>query len=221
MKKVLMLLVILSLFLCSCSNNSSDTISVDDYTSLLNEIDKLNAQIESPENNLEHIEDGNMEEGNNTDKTESVPYDDVPEEYLTALEKVILYEDSLCLYLSKLRLYEKLISEPLNFSEDAAQYAIENYNGDYFFIAVEHAKQHNNLSNISKDVFYEYLVSSAKFTEEEAQYAIDNAGIDWQENALNRVKDYKDVLSIDEMRVKLTQLGFTEEEINYALDNLE
>lgn len=212
---ILSILSILSLFICGCSNNMSNYVpNNDDYQNALNETNNSEDTGEIQEN----IMDNNILIDDNNEIAEELD-ENIPEEYKTALEKAKLYVENQ--YLSKLGLYERLISKPLNFSKDAAQYAIENYNCDYFSIAVNHAIQHNNVSNNSKDVFYEYLISSAKFTEEEAQYAIDNAGIDWQENALNRVKDYKDVLSIDEMRVKLTQLGFTEEEINYALDNLE
>lgn len=217
MKKQFIVLSVLSLFMCGCANSGSESISDNDYQSALNEINSLKDQIEALENRIEAVENNNLAEDDYVVITESD--EDIPEEYKAALENAISYED-IGLYLSKLGLYEKLISEPLNFSEDAAQYAIDHYDVDYFFNALEYAKQYNFLHN-SRDAFYDRLISIAKFTEEEAQYAIDNAGIDWKANALNQAKSYQDILSIDEIREYLAKAGFTEEEIDYAVENLD
>ena len=79
--------------------------------------------------------------------------------------------------MSKQAIYDQLTSEyGEQFSEDAAQYAIDNMEADWKANALEKAKDYQENMNMSKNAIYDQLTSEygEKFTAEEAQYAIDN-----------------------------------------------
>ena len=99
----------------------------------------------------------------------------VPSEYKSALAKANSYANSL--YMSKVNLYEQLTSEYGEaFSEEAAQYAIDNVTTDYKKNALKKAKSYRDNQNMSPARIYEQLTSEygEGFTPDEAQYAIDN-----------------------------------------------
>lgn len=99
----------------------------------------------------------------------------VPKEYQNALKKAKVYSDTM--YMSKSGVYNQLTSEyGEGFSEDAANYAIENLDADYKANALAKAKTYQETMAMSKSAIYDQLVSEygEGFTEEEAQYAIDN-----------------------------------------------
>lgn len=99
----------------------------------------------------------------------------VPSEYRSALAKAKTYANSL--YMSKAKLYEQLTSEYGEaFSEEAAQYAIDNVTTDYKKNALKKAKSYRDTQNMSPARIYEQLTSEygEGFTADEAQYAIDN-----------------------------------------------
>ena len=62
------------------------------------------------------------------------------------------------------------------FSEEAADYAIENVSADWNANALAKAKQYEKTMAMSPSSIYDQLVSDygEKFTEDEAQYAIDH-----------------------------------------------
>ncbi len=116
---------------------------------------------------------------NNTETTVDVPAEesevDVPTEYKNALKKAESY--SKLMYMSKKAIYDQLTSEyGEKFPADAAQYAIDNLEADYFANALEKAKSYQKLMNMSKSAIYDQLISEygEQFTPEEAQYAIDH-----------------------------------------------
>ena len=79
--------------------------------------------------------------------------------------------------MSKAAIYEQLTSEyGEGFSEDAANYAVENLKADYKNNALEKAKTYQDSMAMSKNAIYDQLISEygEQFTEEEAQYAIDH-----------------------------------------------
>ena len=99
----------------------------------------------------------------------------VPSEYKSALAKANSYANSL--YMSKANLYEQLTSSYGEaFSEEAAQYAIDNVTTDYKKNALKKAKSYRDTQNMSPARIYEQLTSEygEGFTPDEAQYAIDN-----------------------------------------------
>ncbi len=96
-------------------------------------------------------------------------------EYKNALAKAETYSEYL--NMSKQGIYDQLVSEyGEGFSEDAAQYAIDNLDADYKYNALKKAEVYQNELQMSKSAIYDQLISEygEKFTEEEAQYAIDN-----------------------------------------------
>ena len=60
------------------------------------------------------------------------------------------------------------------FTDEEAQYAVDNAGIDWKKAAVEKAKNYQNTLGMSKEGLKDQLTSFEKFTDEEAQYAIDN-----------------------------------------------
>lgn len=122
------------------------------------------------DNNDSKADSSNEAAEASTEKT-----NDVPKEYQNALKKAEIYSDTM--YMSKSGIYNQLTSEyGEGFSEDAADYAIENLDADYKANALAKAKTYQETMAMSKSAIYDQLVSEygEGFTEEEAQYAIDN-----------------------------------------------
>lgn len=157
----------------------------------------------------------------------SVADDNVPKEYISALNSAESYSKTM--HMSKTGIFEQLTSEyGENFSEEAAQYAIDNLKADWKENALKSAKSYSDTMHMSKKGIYEQLISEfgEQFTAEEAQYAVDNLEADWNENALKSAKSYQDTMDMapEAIREQLTsEFGeqFTAEEAQYAIDNLD
>ena len=81
------------------------------------------------------------------------------------------------MHMSKAGIYDQLVSEYGElFTEEEAQYAIDNMSADWNANALEKAKTYQDSMSMSPDALYDQLVSEygEKFTAEEAQYAVDN-----------------------------------------------
>ena len=81
------------------------------------------------------------------------------------------------MHMSKNRIYRQLTSEyGEGFTEDAAQYAIDNIKCDWKENALKKAKSYRDSMHMSKNRIYSQLTSEygEQFTQEEAQYAIDH-----------------------------------------------
>ena len=152
---------------------------------------------------------------------------DVPSEYVSALNKANSYSDNM--HMSKQGIYEQLTSEyGEKFSEEAAQYAIDNMEADWNYNALQTAQSYSDNMHMSKQGIYDQLISAygEQFTEDEAQYAVDNVDADWNYNALQTAKSYQENMDMspEAIRDQLTsEYGeqFTPEEAAYAIENLE
>lgn len=116
-----------------------------------------------------------QEESGNEQSSDEPDVPDVPKEYESALKKAETYSDMM--HMSKAGIYNQLISEyGEQFSEEAAQYAMDNLDADYKANALAKAESYQDTMNMSPDAIYDQLVSEygEQFTPEEAQYAIDN-----------------------------------------------
>ena len=129
-------------------------------------------------------------------------------------------------YLSKVEMYEYLISESQMFTIEEAQYAVDNAGIDWETNALGKVRLENNdlLASESKIETYNHLILDG-FTIEEAQYAVDNAGVDWKTNALHAAEHHnmlhKFSLSKAEIYNYLTfNCKFTTEEAQYAIEEL-
>ena len=83
------------------------------------------------------------------------------------------------MHMSKAAIYDQLISEyGEQFTEEEAQYAVDNLAADYKANALAKAKTYQETMSMSKSAIYDQLVSEygEQFTSEEAQYAVDNLG---------------------------------------------
>lgn len=148
-------------------------------------------------------------------------------EFNSALIKAKAYSDTM--YMSKAGIYNQLTSEyGEKFSEEAAQYAIDNINTEWNENALNKAKVYSDTMYMSKAGIYDQLISEygEKFTTEEAQYAIDNVVADWKGNALKKAKSYQETMAMSPDAIYdqlVSEYGekFTAEEAQYAIDNLE
>lgn len=136
----------------------------------------LGASVKEPEIAAVYVnikKSSDLDPGKNDDVNIDDP--DVPKEYTNALKKAKIYSDEM--YMSKAAIYDILTSEYGEaFSEDAATYAIENLDADYYANALHKAQIYQDDMAMSPSNIYEQLISEngEQFTEEEAQYAIDN-----------------------------------------------
>lgn len=92
-----------------------------------------------------------------------------------ALKKAESYSSNL--HMSKAGIYKQLTSSyGEGFTEEEAQYAIDNIKADWKANALAKAKQYQTNMNMSKSKIYDQLISpyGEEFTKEEAQYAIDH-----------------------------------------------
>lgn len=103
------------------------------------------------------------------------PEDNVSREFKNALRSAQNYIDIMAF--SEKGLYDQLTSEyGENYPAEAAQYAIENVEVDWFEEALESAIHYLEVMPMSDDGLFDQLTSEygEQFTEEQAQYAIDN-----------------------------------------------
>lgn len=100
---------------------------------------------------------------------------DIPKEYKSALNKAKMYSETM--HMSKAGLYDQLTSEyGEQFSEEAAQYAIDNIDADWKENALAKAKEYQDTMDMSPEAIRDQLVSEygEKFTQEEADYAVEH-----------------------------------------------
>ena len=91
------------------------------------------------------------------------------------MKKAKSYSDSM--HMSKAGIYNQLTSEyGEQFSEEAAQYAIDNVDADWKANALETAKNYQENMDMSPAAIRDQLTSEygEQFTQEEADYAIEN-----------------------------------------------
>ena len=113
--------------------------------------------------------------GSDNSKAVASTEEKVPTEYKSALKSAETYSDSM--NMSKAAIYDQLVSEHGGkFTEESAQYAIDNLDADWKNNALKSAKTYQESMSMSPKAIYDQLVSEhgGKFTEEEAQHAIDN-----------------------------------------------
>lgn len=99
----------------------------------------------------------------------------VPAEHASALVKAASYSE--LMNMSKAGIYDQLTSEyGEQFSPEAAQYAIDTYQGDWNANALAKAKSYQETMSMSPDAIHDQLTSEygEQFTAEEADYAIKN-----------------------------------------------
>ncbi|WP_246475989.1 Ltp family lipoprotein [Brevibacterium renqingii] len=99
----------------------------------------------------------------------------VPAEYTSALTSAETYSDMM--HMSKQGIFEQLTSEYGDqFSEEAAQYAIDNIKADWNQNALETAKTYQDDMAMSPNAIHEQLTSEygEQFTSSEADYAIEH-----------------------------------------------
>ncbi|MGO3701911.1 MAG: Ltp family lipoprotein [Candidatus Saccharimonadales bacterium] len=97
----------------------------------------------------------------------------VPAEYKSALSKATSYANTM--HMSKAGVFDQLTSEyGEKFSQEAAQYGIDNVKADWNENALKKAKNYQETMSMSPAAIRDQLVSEhgEKFTPEEADYAM-------------------------------------------------
>jgi hypothetical protein len=100
---------------------------------------------------------------------------DVPREYISALNQADTYANTM--HMSEKGLFDQLTSEyGGQFSDEAAQYAVDNVEANWKENALEKAKTYQNEMNMSPDAIHDQLTAEfgEQFTKAEADYAIEN-----------------------------------------------
>lgn len=166
--------------------------------------------------------DGSDDGDEDGDSDGSVADDEVSDEYLSALKDAYL-QFSDAAYSSESIVSSWLVS--CGYSEEAAEYAVENFDTDYAESALYLAEL--SAANYSEDFTYTWLTSEYygyEFTEEEAEYALENVDADYDSNALNMAETYYASYCMSEQAIydRLVSInGFTKSEAQYAIDELE
>ena len=153
--------------------------------------------------------------------------DPTPKEYRNALSKAQMYVN--LMHMSKARLHDQLTSPYGDqFSEEAAQYALEHVKADWKQNALQMAETYSSTMHMSKARIYDQLTSEygEQFTAEEAQYAIDTIKADWKANALATARNYRDNLHMSAAAIQQQLTSpygekFTAEEAQWAMDHLD
>ncbi|RBP87896.1 host cell surface-exposed lipoprotein [Cytobacillus firmus] len=99
----------------------------------------------------------------------------IPTEFKSALNQAETYSDTF--HLSKAGLFDQLTSEyGGQFSQEAAQYAIDNIKADWNKNALEQAKTYQEEMSMSPEAIRDQLTSEhgGQFTQEEADYAVES-----------------------------------------------
>ncbi len=205
-----------------------------DNTQTSRNTQNVSATVEEPieekpvqEQREETQEKPSVEEKDISSSNSDAEEDDVPTEYKSALKKAISYSEMM--YMSKAAIYNQLTSEyGEQFTEEAAQYAMDNIEVDWNANALAKAKDYSDSMYMSKEGIYDQLVSEygEQFTEEEARYAVENLDADWNLNALKKAESYQETMSMSPAAIYdqlISEYGekFTEEEAQYAIDNLK
>ena len=115
----------------------------------------------------------NADQASSNDAQDSAQQKEIPAEYQSALSKAQDY--SSIMHMSKEGIREQLSSENRErFSQQAAQYAVDNLQADYNANALAKAREYQETMHMSPAAIQEQLTSQygEKFTQEEAAYAI-------------------------------------------------
>lgn len=150
----------------------------------------------------------------------------VPAEYKSALAKADNYANDQ--HMSKKGLFKQLTSEyGEQFTDEAAQYAVDNVKTDWKANALAKAASYANDQYMSKQGVYDQLISEfgEQFTKAEAQHGIDNVQADWNVNALAKAKSYQEGQNMSPAAIhdQLTSdygEQFTQAEADYAIQHL-
>ena len=214
----LVFLLVISLSGCSKTDSAEKTDVKDDFK------EELTEEVEKEEK--EEVEEVKK---------------DIPKEYESALKKAEIYSDTM--HMSKAGIYDQLVSEyGENFSEEAAQYAIDNIQADWKANALEKAKIYQDTMHMAPEAIRDQLTSEygEGFTQEEADYAVEqltgssssststaSEGVPKEyESALKKAETYSDTMHMSKVGIYdqlVSEYGenFSEEAAQYAIDNIQ
>lgn len=160
--------LVLGLSSCAETSSSIDEIVSEDFS--LEDI--------LPDETEEEAVEEDISEADTNDDAADAPVEadpDVPTEYISALAQAETYANMM--NMSKQGVYDQLTSEyGGQFTNEAAQYAIDNVSTDWNANALAKAESYQETMHMSPDAIYDQLVSEygEQFTPEQAQYAVDN-----------------------------------------------
>lgn len=164
MKKLWIIIAIFVVIGIMGEENDENTVSTTNNE--MTNVEKMDSAVEQAESTT-----GNDE----VSEAIEVVEEDIPTEFKSALKTAKTYSDTM--HMSKAGIYDQLVSEyGEQFTEEAAQYAIDNLEVDWKENALKMAETYQETMSMSLKAIYDQLISEygEQFTEEEAQYAIDN-----------------------------------------------
>lgn len=208
------------------NDNTGEAVQYSDTSKTIEvtENENLNSTIEG----VKTAEDTEAFKENEDVETKPLETEEkLPREFVSALKKAEQYGNMM--HMSKNAIYNQLVSEyGEQFSQEAAQYAMDNLIMDWNANALAKAENYSDMMHMSKAAIYDQLTSEygEQFTADEAQYAIDNIQADWNKNALEKAISYQETMdmspnAIYDQLVSSYGEKFTPEEAKYAIDNLE
>ncbi len=177
MKKLLSLplMALLIAVMAACGGAEEQVTAVPEETEEIETETDAAADEETEVEVAEKVEVAEEEEEVEEAEPAEQEVDDVPREHQNALRSAQNYVNIMSF--SEKGLFEQLTSEYGDqYPEDAAQYAIENVEVDYYEEALEAAKNYQEIMPMSDQELLEQLTSEYgdQYTKEQAQYALDN-----------------------------------------------
>ncbi|MCD8316752.1 MAG: Ltp family lipoprotein, partial [Eggerthellaceae bacterium] len=156
----LILACVLSLkVLSGCSSIAFDTVEDDGSTDA----------IETVESAKENTNEDTVNDISGLDP------ENIPDSYYEALDEAQQLSDEQ--HLSRQAIFDELISEDGgSYSDEAAEYAVENVDADWEYNALATALEYINEDGMPQAQVFSHLISSygGKFTEDEARYAMNH-----------------------------------------------
>ena len=121
------------------------------------------------------------------------------------------------MYLSRNGYREMLLI--LDYTEEEANFAINNVTINYKKNAVEQANTYLEYTSTSRDMMIYVLEEIYYFTNEEAIYGVSNCGADWFEHAVKCAENYLEFMPMSRTQLynQLEYEKFTVEQIEHAL----
>lgn len=177
-----------------------------------------NESTDSEDNEKETVSPSNPEPTENT-AIDTIPKDD--EETLTDEQKNALRTANDYLKYSSFSrngLVGQLKYE--GFSNEDAEYAVDNCGADWYEQALLNAEEYLSYSSFSYSGLIKQL-EYEEFTSDQARYAADNCGADWFEQAVKCAEKYLDYKSFSRQRLieQLEYEGFTYNQAVYGVEH--
>ncbi|WP_239257391.1 Ltp family lipoprotein [Listeria ilorinensis] len=155
------------------SSDHTDSSDSGSTTSMVDESSNYDDTADSSQDSTDSITTEEKQDPTDQSETPKESKEEVPADYQSALNQAESYSEMM--HMSKAGIYDQLTSEyGGQFSNEAAQYAIDNIQVDWNANALEMAKSYQETMSMSPEAIRDQLTSEygEQFTQEEADYAV-------------------------------------------------